>query len=189
MQNATPFFPFTSSISPAVQQNPPRMKKQTKQTANTVFFRYSPCNIPSVDHRYFESYFSEVGPVKKCSLIRSSKREGKSAGDDMAPENRGFGFIKFISQDDALTAAKNCNGITLHVDNTALKIWVELASDAVKSRPTQSSHTPPTRNERQREMTNPIDTNPTDTPLDDEESDLQRPGPVVNIAYRSITLD
>lgn len=136
-----------------------------KQTANTVFFRYHPCNIPSVDHRYFESYFSEVGPVKKCSLIRASKREGRNVGGDIVPENRGFGFIKFLSQDDALTAAKTCDGITVNVDNVNMKLWVELASDAVKSRPRPSTH------ETQQRDTQ-VDTDPHAKQLSQEESDL-----------------
>jgi len=170
------------------------MKKQTKQTENTIFFRYSPCNIPSVDHRYFESYFSEVGPVKKCSLIRSSKRQGNnSVGTDGVSENRGFGFIKYLSQNDAVTAAKNYNGVTLNVDNTSLKLWVELASDAVQARhaPTQNRHTPTSSihvNQQPIESTLKVDIQAPDRHIhDEEESDLQRRKKSCRVILRNVS--
>jgi len=101
------------------------MNKMKKNTANTVFFRYSPSES-SITRKHFETYFSDIGPVKKCSLIRTNKNK-----DDDGKRNReakGYGFCKFTSQDDSINAAKTLNEKVMELEyGLKVKVWVEVA--------------------------------------------------------------
>lgn len=86
-----------------------------KQTANTIFVRFTPSTL---NRQTLETYFSEVGPVKKCSVIRSRDAEAK-----------GFGFVKFTSQQDADEAARRFQQCKVQgEDGTSYSIQVDLAS-------------------------------------------------------------
>jgi RNA-binding proteins (RRM domain) len=98
-----------------------------KKTANTVFFRYSPVEN-SITRKQFESFFSDIGPVKKCSLIRQEKRQSETNKRDA----KGFGFCKFTCEEDAVSAAKTLNETHLQLDyGQKVQVWVELADDSV----------------------------------------------------------
>lgn len=97
-----------------------------KKTANTVFFRYSPVEN-SITRKHFESFFSDIGPVKKCSLIRQEKRQSETNQRDA----KGFGFCKFTCEEDAVSAAKSLNETHLQLDyGQKVQVWVELADDS-----------------------------------------------------------
>ena len=97
-----------------------------KKITNTIFFRFTPSNIPTITRKHFESIFSNIGPVKKCSLIRSSSTKPDSK-ERMA---KGYGFCRYTSQEDAELAAKTLKEHQVTVDGgQKLKIWVELASE------------------------------------------------------------
>lgn len=104
-----------------------------KKTANTVFFRYSPADI-SITRKNFESFFSDIGPVKKCSLIRQDK--AKSGINKR--EAKGYGFCKFTAQEDAVSAANSLNETDMQWEyGQKVKVWVEVADKASNKKETQ----------------------------------------------------
>ena len=69
-------------------------KYQTKQDASTIFVR----QIPSGASRtLLEDFFSQYGPVKKCSIIKPK---------DEAERKCLYGFVKYSNERDALSAMK-----------------------------------------------------------------------------------
>ena len=97
-----------------------------KNTANTVFFRYSPADI-SITRKLFESFFSDIGPVKKCSLIRQQR----SQVETNQRAAKGYGFCKFTLDEDAVSAAKELNETEMDWEyGQKIKVWVELADAA-----------------------------------------------------------
>jgi len=97
-----------------------------KKTANTIFFRYSPADI-SITRKNFESFFSDIGPVKKCSLIRQDKT--KSENNQRGA--KGYGFCKFTALEDAVSAANSLNETSMQLEKgKKVKVWVELADAA-----------------------------------------------------------
>jgi nucleolar protein 4 len=101
-----------------------------KNMANTVFFRYTPADI-SITRKTFESLFSDVGPVKKCSLIRQRRSET----ENNQREAKGYGFCKFTNQEDAVSAANSLNETDMDWEyGRKIKVWVELADEANKNK-------------------------------------------------------
>lgn len=101
-----------------------------KKTQNTVFFRYSPADI-SITRKNFETFFSDIGPVKKCSLIR----QDKAKSENNRREARGYGFCKFTCQEDAIAAEKTLNEISMQLEyGQKIKVWVELADTAAAAK-------------------------------------------------------
>lgn len=94
------------------------MPKSSASEKNTVFVRLVPPSA-AVNRHHLEEYFSQIGPVKKCSVISSKDKNKKGLG---------YGFVRFVSQEDAQEAAKKCNQQELRVDNQSFKLIVELAS-------------------------------------------------------------
>ena len=140
-----------------------KMTKMKRQTAGTVFVRFSP---PTLNRQTLETYFSEVGPVKKCSIIRSSDAEAK-----------GFGFVKFTSQEDANEAARrfqrckldatdNDNGTT-----TTYSIQVELASEQKASSSGGSGGHYPNHNDNNTTHTEQTQEDATSTTMNEEEEE------------------
>jgi len=102
----------------------------TKKTANTVFFRYSPAHS-SITRKNFESLFSDIGPVKKCSLIR----QGKDKSESNKREAKGYGFCKFTTEEDAQEAASSLNETSMEMGyGQKVKVWVELAGSAASKK-------------------------------------------------------
>ena len=102
----------------------------TKKTANTVFFRYFPADI-SITRKNFESLFSDIGPVKKCSLIR----QGKDKSESNKREAKGYGFCKFTTEEDAQEAASSLNERTMEMGyGQKVKVWVELAGSGASKK-------------------------------------------------------
>jgi nucleolar protein 4 len=93
------------------------MGQATKSTDNTIFVRFLPPSS-DVNRWHLEEHFSQVGPIKKCSVISNKEKGGL-----------GYGFVKFVSQQDALTASKQCNDTFLIVDGKNYKLKVTLASN------------------------------------------------------------
>ena len=88
----------------------------TKSTDNTVFIRFTPPSS-EVNRWHLEELFSQVGPIKKCSVIASKEGGGL-----------GYGFVKFVSPEDAQDAAKKYNEEFLHVGDNKYRLKVSLAS-------------------------------------------------------------
>ena len=88
----------------------------SKNVENTVFLRFTPYN-PEIRRHTVQDIASEVGPIKKCSIIHKN--------------DRSYGFIKFTCREDAVTAATQLHGRNLGPSTT---LHAELAS-------TTGSHT------------------------------------------------
>ena len=112
-----------------------------KNDPNTIFLRYSP-PISSLTRLHLESVCSEIGPVKKCSLIRKRKQPQSQNNDRAAA---GFAFVKFTSEEDAKEAVQKLNNKTIYFyENTGVlkdraghgtvnvKLLVDMASDEGK---------------------------------------------------------
>lgn len=97
-----------------------------KSTDNTVFVRFTPPSS-DVNRWHLEEFFSQVGPIKKCSVISSKDKGGL-----------GYGFVKFVSQQDAEAAAKQCNDAFLAVDSNKYRLKVTLAS--AQNQPDKQKH-------------------------------------------------
>ncbi len=93
-----------------------KVSKTMKSTDNTVFVRFTPPSS-DVNRWHLEEFFSQVGPIKKCSVIASKDKGGL-----------GYGFVKFVSQQDAEAAAKQCNDAFLAVGSDKYRLKVSLAS-------------------------------------------------------------
>ena len=141
------------------QANKQRKKKKTSDP-NTLFVKFTPPS-PYITRHHLSNYFSNWGPVNKCSVIRNKSKplasnndngdkDGSTAqeGEDKREvENqgdrgtKGYGFIRFVNVDDAISAAtaikeQNSNsqlkkGMT--VDGILYKIVAERAVDAVNN--------------------------------------------------------
>lgn len=79
----------------------------------TVFIRYSPA-LSTLTRHHLEAICSEVGPVKKCSLIRRrDNNNNNSSREDQFRNNNtealGYAFVKFLSNEDALEAIEKLN--------------------------------------------------------------------------------
>lgn len=95
-----------------------------RNNASTIFIR----NLPSDTQRSeLEEVFSEIGPVKKASVIRENKSDvtGQSGGR----KGLGFGFVRFTSIEDAQAAAEWKRGFSLVRGGEKFKLSVELASN------------------------------------------------------------
>lgn len=87
-----------------------------KSTDNTVFVRWLPPSS-SITRFHLQDHFSQIGPIRKCSVISGN--------------GKGYGFVKYLSQDDAQTAASTLNNVSLQVDEKRYKFTVELATQEV----------------------------------------------------------
>ena len=84
-----------------------------KSTDNTVFVRWLPPSS-SITRFHLQDHFSQIGPIRKCSVISG--------------QGKGYGFVKYLSQEDAETAASTLNNVSLEVDEKRYKLTVELAT-------------------------------------------------------------
>jgi len=129
--------------------NKQRKKKKTSDP-NTLFVKFTPPS-PYITRHHLSNYFSNWGPVNKCSVIRNkaiagnNKAQEEGDGGEDKTENqgdrgtKGYGFVRFVNVDDAISAAQaikeqNSNsqlkkGMT--VDGILYKIHAERAVDAV----------------------------------------------------------
>ena len=138
------------------------MNQSIRSTEGAVFFRYQPLIAPdetnkdfnpSQERKDFETFFSQAGPLKKCSIIRSKptktilqRREdgdgnngdGNDGGRDgndsggartitMVGKSLGYGFCRYLTKEDANVAIRCCNGKVERIDGKQVKIIVELA--------------------------------------------------------------
>ena len=137
-------------------------------TATTVFVRFLPASA-NIRRHHLEEVFSQIGPIRKSSVIIPSSRRrnnhhkrGDSKNhpstredeDDTAQAKReeeaeegpaaasSYGFIKYTTEDDAMAAANQLDHSTLRISPTeALKLRVERASVAAVNKNKSSSTT------------------------------------------------
>jgi nucleolar protein 4 len=116
-----------------------------KSTACTVFVRFIP-PTSSVRRHHLEALFSEIGPIKKSSVIHNSKKDSKSKEDAAAPPvASSYAFVKYTDEADAVTASKKLNHAMLQVSPTEkVQVKVELASAAAQQKAQKGSAKPAT---------------------------------------------
>jgi len=98
-----------------------------KSIENTVFVRFVPTPQHKVMRHQLEDIFSQMGPIKKSSWI-NTKPDNANATEDSFSGSKGYGFIKFLAQDDAETAQKELNNSKIQMEGNNYTIKVELAS-------------------------------------------------------------
>jgi nucleolar protein 4 len=99
-----------------------------KSVENTVFVRFVPAS-PNIRRHHLESLFSQVGPIKKSSVIHN---KGKG---EAGTASSSYGFVKYTTHADAALAARRFNHQSMIVSSTeSVQLRVELASaDTSKS--------------------------------------------------------
>mmetsp|Transcript_20660 Transcript_20660/g.49024 ORF Transcript_20660/g.49024 Transcript_20660/m.49024 type:complete len:864 (-) Transcript_20660:76-2667(-) len=122
-----------------------------KSIENTVFVRLVPAPAYKVKRHELEDIFSQIGPVKKSSWINAKQpqqKHGKDGGegdddnnnDDYKSTNsKGYGFVKYLSQQDAESAANELNSTKVQMDGKMFTLKVELASTTATPSPSKSN--------------------------------------------------
>jgi len=110
-----------------------------KSTDRTVFVRFTPPSA-SIRRHHLEELFSQVGPIKKSSVILppvgNTNREGeqqKSSPTATVPPAvaSSYGFIKYTRPEDAKLAEAKFHGARLAVSpHEHVTVYVERASNA-----------------------------------------------------------
>ena len=129
--------------------------KTKKSTACTVFVRFNPPS-PSIRRHHLEDMFSEIGPIKKSSVIHSAASENDSkaklGNSGESGGNTCYAFVKYTNQDDAVKAAAQLNHRKLELTDSpygreSVQITTQLASTATdnhgsdkQKRPRQQEH-------------------------------------------------
>jgi len=85
---------------------------------STIFVRNLP---PDTLRSELEDLFGDVGPIKKCSIIHDKKHD--------VGRGRGFGFVRFASEEDAELAASSQQYVLERDGMKKYKLLVEMASD------------------------------------------------------------
>lgn len=94
---------------------------------NTVFVRFDPTPQHKVMRHELEDIFSQMGPIKKSSWI-NTKPENNAATEASSGPSKGYGFIKFLAQEDAENAQKQLNNSKIQMEGNDYTLKVELAS-------------------------------------------------------------
>ena len=106
-----------------------------KSTENTVFVRLVPTPTHKVMRHELEDLFSQMGPIKKSSWIASNDA------------SKGYGFVKYVSLQDAETSTKQLHNTTMKLQGKDYTLKVELAS--VPGKPTPKPKQPQTQPKQQ----------------------------------------
>ena len=84
-----------------------------------------------------EELFSQIGPIKKSSVIVPHVKGGEKEGDDQAAGTAAssYGFIKYVSEDDAQKAAEKLDRSVLRISaDEKIQLRVERASDVANNK-------------------------------------------------------
>ncbi len=101
---------------------------------NTVFVRFEPTPQHKVMRHELEDIFSQAGPIKKSSWINTKGAVAPSGDGEnyqrgtAARSSKGYGFIKYLAQEDAVAAQKDLNNSKIQMDGKTYTLKVELAS-------------------------------------------------------------
>ena len=98
-----------------------------KSMENTVFVRFDPTPQHKVMRHELEDIFSQMGPIKKSSWINTKPANNASTEATSGP-SKGYGFIKFLAQEDAENAQKELNNSKIQMEGNNYTLKVELAS-------------------------------------------------------------
>jgi nucleolar protein 4 len=115
----------------------------------TLFVKFFPPSA-TITRQHLSDHFSNYGPVNRCSVIRQSKDTKSANNEDEDGDNRdrgskGYGFVRFVNEDDAKAAADEIHkkssggkkrknlGEMMTVDGIEYTLHVERAVDAAMS--------------------------------------------------------
>ncbi len=114
----------------------------------TLFVKFHPPSAV-ITRQHLSDHFSNYGPINRASVIRQTKSKGQSSeqegdGDEKSNLNRGsrgFGFVRFVHEDDAKAAAEAISkksggknsGEVMVVDGVKYRLHAERAVDAASS--------------------------------------------------------
>uniref|UniRef100_A0A7S4ARJ5 RRM domain-containing protein n=1 Tax=Pseudo-nitzschia australis TaxID=44445 RepID=A0A7S4ARJ5_9STRA len=113
-----------------------------KSMENTVFVRFEPTPQHKVMRHELEDIFSQAGPIKKSSWINTKGAVAPSGDGENYQRgttdrsSKGYGFIKYIAQEDAIAAQKDLNNSRIQMEgkNYTLKVKLASASAAADSK-------------------------------------------------------
>ena len=106
---------------------------------NTVFVRFEPTPQHKVMRHELEDIFSQAGPIKKSSWINTKGAVAPSGdGEDYQRgttdrSSKGYGFIRYLAQEDAVTAQKDLDNSRIQMDGKNYTLKVSLASISAAS--------------------------------------------------------
>ncbi|KAL3912780.1 MAG: hypothetical protein SGILL_006751 [Bacillariaceae sp.] len=116
-----------------------------KSVENTVFVRLVPQPQHKVMRHQVEDIFSQMGPIKKSSWI-NAKPSASAGGEETTPaSSKGYGFVKYVSQEDAQAASKELHNTKIQMDGQEFTLKVELASLSSNNASANSSNSTPDR--------------------------------------------
>jgi nucleolar protein 4 len=160
-----------------------------KSIENTVFVRLVPAPTHKVKRHELEDIFSQIGPVKKSSWInakshnkqQSADGENNNNSDDDAnaasnKSSKGYGFVKYLSQQDAESASTELNNSKIQMEGKNYTLKVELASlsavphSNVAPRTTSSTTTSKVGSSNQKKDTT-LESSSASKPVDDDDDD------------------
>ncbi|KAL7447132.1 hypothetical protein ACHAXM_010569 [Skeletonema potamos] len=114
----------------------------------TLFVKFHPPSAV-ITRQHLSDHFSNYGPINRASVIRQTKSKGQSSeqegdGDEKSNSDRGsrgFGFVRFVHEDDAKAAAEAISkksggkksGEVMVVDGVKYILHAERAVDAATS--------------------------------------------------------
>ena len=105
-----------------------------KSMENAVFVRFEPTPQHKVMRHELEDIFSQAGPIKKSSWINTKGAIAPSGDGEnyqrgtMGRSSKGYGFIKYLAQEDAVSAQNELNNSKIQMDGKTYTLKVELAS-------------------------------------------------------------
>ena len=125
-------------------------KKASAKAADprTLFVKFHPPSAV-ITRQHLSDHFSNYGPINRASVIRQTKSKSQSYeqeddGDEkpnLDRGSRGFGFVRFVHEDDAKAAAEAIakksggkkSGEVMVVDGVKYRLHAERAVDAATS--------------------------------------------------------
>jgi nucleolar protein 4 len=99
-----------------------------KSVENTVFVRFVPQPQHKVMRHQVEDIFSQMGPIKKSSWINAKPSSSSDAATSTTTSSKGYGFVKYVSHDDAQAASKELHDTKIQMEGQEYTLKVELAS-------------------------------------------------------------
>ena len=136
---------------------------QSSSTVRTVFVRFVPPSA-TVRRHHLEDLFSQIGPIKKSSIIVPHAKSGdKEEGQDATATTTSitassYGFVKYVAEEDAQKAAEKLDRSMLKLSaDEKIQLRVERASDVAHNRKTKhhgSDNTPGEEDSQSQKKTN-----------------------------------